>query len=278
MGGMADEFSSIRRQHTPAVITGKPPALEGSRGRSIAVGYGGYICLKELEHKHGWKPHNKTAAIQGFGNAGQANARLLDDDGYRVMAVSDSQGAIFRQEGLDIPAVIRRKNEEKALKAVYGDGSVCEANDAEQLGGDKLLELDVDILIPAAMENVVSAKNVNRVQAKTILELANGPLTSEADAAMAEKGVVVIPDFLANAGGVTVSYYEWVQNLSGDSWEEAEVTARLEKRMRKQFRTVQNLAGEHSTTLRTAAYALALQFIGAVVDALGTSRYFAPRT
>ncbi len=274
MGWMMDEYSKVVRKRTPGVITGKPLALGGSRGRDTATGFGGYICLKELEKEENWNPGATTVAVQGFGNAGQAIARLLHNDGYKVVAVSDSKGGIYRKEGFDIDSLIQTKNETRELKAIYCEGSVCEAVDAEVLDNEEILALDVDILVPAALSGVVSENNAGDLRARTILELANGPIDDAADAILAEKGARVIPDILANAGGVTVSYFEWVQNRSGDYWSEDEVRQRLTTRMREQFRAVRDLAEEHDVTLRTAAYILALKRIGDAVEALGTSRYF----
>ncbi len=274
MGWMMDEYSKVVRKRTPGVITGKPLALGGSRGRDTATGFGGYVCIKELEKEEGWNPAETTVAVQGFGNAGQAIARLLHHDGYKVVAVSDSRGGIYRKNGFDIDSLIQTKNETRELKAVYCEGSVCEAVEADAVDNEEILVLDVDILIPAALSGVVSENNAGDLRARTILELANGPIDDAADAILAEKGARVIPDILANAGGVTVSYFEWVQNRSGDYWSEDEVRRRLTTRMREQFRAVRDLAGEHDVTLRTAAYILALKRIGEAVEALGTSRYF----
>ena len=274
MGWMMDEYSQVVRKRTPAVITGKPVALGGSRGRSGATGYGGYVCIRELARKRDWKPEETTVAVQGFGNAGQEIARLLHRDGYRVVAVSDSGGGIYREEGFDVPSVIRAKNEKKRLDALYCECSVCEQVDAREISNEELLELDVDVLIPAALEDVITEDNAGNIRAGVVLELANGPTTMEADRILAEQGIIVIPDILANAGGVTVSYYEWVQNRSGDSWTEDEVLERLDKRMCKQFREVLELAEKESLTLRMAAYVLALQRIGAATEALGTARLF----
>lgn len=274
MGWMMDEYSHLVRKRTPAVITGKPVSLGGSLGRDTATGRGGFICLQAYMKEKKRKPEDTTVAIHGFGNAGQAIARLLFEEGYKVVAVSDSRGAIFRKEGLDVPSVIDHKNEKSELKAVYCDGSVCESVDAEQLENEELLELDVDVLVPAALSNTIVAENARNVQAEVIVELANGPVSGEADAILEKAGKSVIPDILANAGGVTVSYYEWVQNRTGDYWTEEEVHERLEKRMNKEFKNVYSLAREKQISLRKAAYVLALQRIGEGYEALGTQRYF----
>lgn len=274
MGWMMDEYSNVTRKRTPAVITGKPIALDGSQGRDTATGRGGFICLKQLSKDYGWEPAKTTVAIHGFGNAGQSVARLLHEDGFKVVAVSDSQGGIYRPEGFDVPSLIQIKTEKRKLEAVYCDGQVCEAVDAETITNQELLALDVDILIPAALSEALHQENAADVRAKVILELANGPTTQEADKILAGKDVLVIPDILANGGGVTVSYFEWVQNRSGDYWTEEEVHRRLEEKMTDQFRAVRAIMKKHAVAMRTAAYVLALQRIGATVEAMGTSHFF----
>jgi glutamate dehydrogenase (NADP+) len=275
MGWMMDEYSKIRRQHTPAVITGKPIPLGGSLGRDDATGRGGYYCVKELERRKGWKPQQIRVAVQGFGNAGQSIARLLHQDGYKLVAVSDSRGGIYRPEGFDVPSLIHIKSQSRQLRAVYCDGALCETVDAETIGNDELLELEVDLLVPAALENQITAENVDRIRAPVLLELANGPTTSEADAALGERGVLVVPDILANAGGVTVSYFEWTQNRQGYYWPLEEVHQRLATMMAREFNAIYDLAGRHQIDMRTAAYAHALNRIGTAIEAQGTQRYFA---
>ncbi|MFV1964205.1 MAG: Glu/Leu/Phe/Val dehydrogenase [Pirellulaceae bacterium] len=274
MGWMMHEYSKIRRQRTPAVITGKPIPLGGSLGRDDATGRGGYYCIKELEQRRGWEPGDIRVAIQGFGNAGQHAARLLHADGYRIVAVSDSRGGIYKQEGFDIPSLIRVKNESRRLKAVYCQGSVCEAVEADAISNEQLLELDVDLLIPAALENQITAENAERVQAPVIVELANGPTTSEGDEILKNKGTLVVPDILANAGGVTVSYFEWVQNKSGYYWKLKDVQKRLHEIMSREFNLIHKLMTTRQCDMRTAAYVVALDRIGEAIASQGTMRYF----
>ncbi len=274
MGWMMDEYSKIKRQHSPAVITGKPIPLGGSLGRDDATGRGAYYCIKELEKRRNWNPADITVAVQGFGNGGQNAVKLLHADGYKIVAVSDSKGGIYKPEGFDVPSLIQIKNESRKLKAVYCDGSVCEAIEADSISNEQLLELEVDILIPAALENQITSANVNNIKAKVIVEVANGPTTPEADAALVKNDTLVVPDILANAGGVTVSYFEWVQNRQGFYWSVQEVRDRLEKIMRAEFNAVYNLMEKHEIDMRTAAYAHALNRIGEAVEAGGTQRYF----
>jgi len=274
MGWMMDEYSKMHGHRTPTVITGKPIPLGGSLGREDATGRGAYYCIRELAGRKGWDPKQIRVAVQGFGNAGQHVARLLHADGYRVVAVSDSKGGIYREEGFDIPSLIRFKNESRQLKAVYCDGSVCEMVDAETISNQELLELDVDVLIPAALENVIAEENAKAIQAPVIIEVANGPTTSDGDAILNEAKKIVVPDILANAGGVTVSYFEWVQNKQGYYWTEGEVHEKLEEIMTREFNAIYGLMDQHSIDMRTAAYAHALNRIGQAIEAVGTQSYF----
>jgi len=274
MGWMMDEYSKIHRCRTPAVITGKPIPLGGSLGREDATGRGAYYCLKELEKKRGWKPAETRIAVQGFGNAGQHVARLLHADGYRIVAVSDSRGGIYKAEGFDVPSLIHVKNKSRRLQAVYCSGSVCETIDADNITNEQLLELDVDVLIPAAMENQITRENASRIQAPVIVEVANGPVTSDGDEILNRSDKLVMPDILANAGGVTVSYFEWVQNRSGYYWSLEEVHQRLHETMAREFNIVYNFMEQRHTDMRTAAYAIALTRIGEAISSQGTMRYF----
>ena len=274
MGWMTDEYSRIERRRCPGTFTGKPIELGGSLGRDDATGRGAYYCIKELEERREWTPAEVTVAIQGFGNAGQHVAALLHADGYRIVAVSDSQGGIRRDEGFDVPSLVQNKNDTRALRAVYCEGSVCQLVDAEVITNEELLELDVDILIPAALEGVITEDNGGRIKARTIIEVANGPITSDADRVLVAAGVTIVPDILANAGGVTVSYFEWVQNRGGLAWSLAEVHERLEEIMRREFAAVHDLATTLGVDLRRAAYAHALTRLGAAIASQGTHAWF----
>jgi glutamate dehydrogenase (NADP+) len=275
MGWMMDEYSKIKRQYTPAVITGKPVSMGGSVGRDDATARGGYYCIKELEKKREWDPSKITVAVQGFGNAGQHIARLLHTDGYRVVAVSDSKGGVYCKEGLHVPSVIYAKQQSREVKAVYCEGSVCETVASESISNEELLALDVDILVPAALENVITANNADSIKAPVILELANGPVNADADTVLEAKNLLVIPDILANAGGVTVSYFEWAQNNNGIYWELSEVHQRLQRIMTREFNLVYNLMGRYKTSMRTAAYIHGLSRLSDTIEAQGTCSYFA---
>lgn len=274
MGWMMDEYSKLTHRHTPAVITGKPIELGGSLGRDDATGRGAYYCIKELEKKRNWKPGDITVAIQGFGNAGQHIANLLYHDGYRIVAVSDSKGGIYSKDGFDVPSLIRAKLETQEVKAVYCNGSVMEIVPSAQISNEELLSLDVDVLIPSAMENQITINNAKNIKAKIIVEVANGPVSLDADSILTQNKILVIPDILANAGGVTVSYFEWVQNRAGYYWSEQEIHQRLEKVMVNAFNEVYELMQENNIDMRTAAYAVALNRLGKAISVQGTHRYF----
>jgi len=274
MGWMMDEYCKITRKSQPDVITGKPIALGGSQGRDDATSRGGYYCIKELEKKHNWDPKKIRVAVQGFGNAGQHIADLLQKDGYNIVAISDSKGGIYRPEGFDVESIIYMKNSSKKLQAVYCEGSVCQMVESQQITNDELLELDVDILVPAALENQITVDNADRIKAKYILELANGPTAISADPILNKNGVTVIPDILANAGGVTVSYFEWVQNKSGFYWDLPKVHNQLQEIMSREFNNVYQRMEALNTDMRTAAYIHALNRLAEAVVSLGTHGYF----
>ena len=212
--------------------------------------------------------------MQGFGNAGQSVAQLLHQAGYKVVAVSDSQGGIYRREGFDVPSLIHVKNSSKKIQAVYCTQSICESVEASVISNEELLELDVDLLIPAAMENQITKDNAAKIKSPVIVEVANGPITLEADAILSKKGTLIVPDVLANAGGVVVSYFEWVQNRSGLYWTLEEVCHRLQEMMVREFANVYQLMESHEIDMRTAAYVHALNRYVEAVMAQGTQSYF----
>lgn len=274
MGWMMDEYSTIKRSHSPAVITGKPISLGGSLGRDDATGRGAYYCIKQLESIKKWQPSNIKVAVQGFGNAGQHIAQLLHSDGYQIVAISDSQGGVYSENGFDVPSIIKTKNATSRVQAVYCTGSVCEVVNAQQISNEDLLELPVDILIPAALEDQITVKNAAKIRAPFIVELANGPVSSEADAILDKKTTFIIPDILANSGGVIVSYFEWVQNNTGFYWDVDEVHAKLHKTITKAFQAVYELAITKNLPMRTAANVHALNRIQEAIKAGGTEEYF----
>ncbi|OGM01333.1 hypothetical protein A3K72_03105 [Candidatus Woesearchaeota archaeon RBG_13_36_6] len=252
MAWMLDEYEKLEKGHFPAVITGKPIELGGSLGREYATSQGGAFVLRELV-KILKLNHPKTrVVVQGFGNAGSHIARILNEWGYKIIAVSDSQGAILDQKGLNIKDIIKHKQEKE---------TVVGFRNSKTITNEELLELDCDVLVPAALENQITKDNANRIKAKVVLELANGPTTPEADEILFKRNIPVIPDILANAGGVTVSYFEWVQNLYGYYWKEEEVLAKLEEIMIKSFKDVYKTSKEYKVDMRKAAQILAVKRI-----------------
>ena len=278
MGWMMDQYSIIQRKISPAVVTGKPLTMGGSRGRDTATGTGAFHVINSLLPKLDKKPANTTVAVQGFGNAGAVVADLLAKAGYQVVAVSDSQGGIYREKGLDIASIRQYKQEHRGITAIYCQDTVCNIVEHEAISNEELLALDVDVLIPAALENQITAENADRVRAKYIFEVANGPTTSEADGILDSKGILVFPDILVNAGGVTVSYFEWVQNRSGLYWRLNEINERLKERMVTEAEKVWSFAQEFDISLRNAAYAQAITRLGEALDAKGTRDYYQNKT
>jgi glutamate dehydrogenase (NADP+) len=259
MGWMMDQYTTIVRRIEPGVITGKPVAMGGSLGRDTATGDGAWHVIDTLAPRllDGEGPW--TAAIQGFGNAGQALAARLHEAGHKVVAVSDSKTALYAEEGIDVPAA----------RAAKADGAL-KANGAEEISAEELLALEVDLLCPSALENAITEDNAGDVRARTVWEVANGPVTADADDVLRDNDVIVVPDILVNAGGVTVSWFEWIQNRAGLPWSGDEVRKRLEEHMVEATEAIWELREEHDIPLRTAAYAHALRRIGEAVDARGS--------
>jgi glutamate dehydrogenase (NADP+) len=274
MGWMADEYQIIHRRKAPDVITGKPIVLGGSLGRDEATGRGAYLVIRAVAKREGWSPRETRVAIQGFGNAGYHVARLLQADGYRIVAVSDSKGGIHAEEGFDVESLNRIKQETRELRGVYCTGSVCEMVDHDRITNPELLELDVDVLIPAALEGVIDEGNVERIRAHHIFEVANGPVVSRVDQRLHERGITVVPDVLVNAGGVTVSYFEWVQNRQGYAWTLEEVRDRLAESMGRAFDAVWERHERERVSVRSAAYGRAMHRIGEALSAQGDRAFF----
>jgi glutamate dehydrogenase (NADP+) len=267
MGWMEDEYSQIVGQSSPAVITGKPIALGGSLGRGDATARGGYYLVRHLSGELGLG-ESMRVAIQGFGNAGQHIARLLVADGHKIVAVSDSEGGVYSPVGLHIDLLLEAKAQGRSVVSTIGQGG------HEHLAAGTLVGVDCDLLVPAALENMIHEDNAGTVKAKLILELANGPLTSEADEILARKGIVVLPDILANAGGVTVSYFEWVQNRQGFYWTLEEIHDRLRTIMEREGRAVWDISRDKEISVRTAAYVHALGRLAEAIEAHGTQNFF----
>lgn len=261
MAWMMDEYEAIMGHHEPGVITGKPAELGGSAGRAAATAMGGIVTIREAARVLGMSLDNATCAIQGYGNVGSHAHRLASQVlGLKVVAVSDEFGGIYRPDGLS-------PEEVAAHMADYG--RVCDFKEADEISNEELLTLAVDVLIPAAIENQITSHNADEVKARIIAELANGPTTPRADRILLEKGVYIIPDFLCNAGGVTVSYFEMVQNAYQFRWDELTVDRRLDYRMSNAFQGVHQMAQAKNTDNRIAAYLVAVNRVAEAVRLRG---------
>lgn len=256
MAWMLDEFEKLSGRADPGMITGKPLEQGGSEARSYSTAQGAVYVTRELAVKMNFTPAQTSVAIQGFGNAGAHMADILSQMGFKITAVSDSKGGVYNEAGLNVPELIKHKEDQ---------GSVVGFAGTKNVSNGELLELPVDILVPAALENQITLENADKIKAKAIVELANGPTTPEADEIFKKRGIVVVPDVLANAGGVTVSYFEWEQNVKNEHWSEAEVLSKLEKIMVEAFNDIWAAKEKYNTDLRTAAFALAVERVAAAI-------------
>lgn len=249
MAWMMDAWGRVHG-HEPAIVTGKPLELGGSQGREAATGRGVVLVLDEAVKQRGWAPEDVTVAIQGYGNVGSWTARLAVDRGYRVVAVSDVEGGIHAADGLDLEQLDKHRHEA---------GTVVGFEGADDVSNDELLLLDATALVPAALGEVINETNADGVRASLIIEAANHPVTPMADMMLCERGVTIVPDILANAGGVTVSYFEWTQNIQEFKWTEQEVNDQLGRYMRTAYRKVRERADDMETTMRRAAFAIGIE-------------------
>ncbi|CAN5372189.1 Glu/Leu/Phe/Val dehydrogenase [soil metagenome] len=250
MAWLMDEYSRTRGMTVNAVVTGKPIVLGGSLGRTEATGRGVMVATLAAMGKLKINPYNATCAVQGFGNVGMWAARLLEERGLKVTAISDLSGAYYNENGINIDKAVKYRDGSKGTLEGY--------TEAQKIDGGELLTLPVDILVPAATEDVITSKNAAKIQAKLIVEGANGPTSSKADSIIYEKGISVVPDILANAGGVTVSYFEWVQNRLGYKWTAERVNRRSDRIMKDAFDNVFRVATEYKVSMRIAAYMVAI--------------------
>jgi glutamate dehydrogenase (NAD(P)+) len=250
MAWIMDTYSMHHGHTYPAVVTGKPVSIGGSEGRTDATGRGIFIVAREAAKRLRIDLAGAKVAVQGFGNVGSVAARIFHEHGAKVVAVSDAMGGLHNPNGLDIPAL---------LECSRRDGTLTTHPGGQEITNEELLELDVDILVPAALENQITSANAKRIQAQLIVEGANGPTTPAADQILYDRGIVLVPDILANAGGVVVSYFEWVQDLQSFFWEENEVNKRMEHMMLEAYRQVLEVADRDKVSLRLAAYVLGVQ-------------------
>lgn len=254
MGWIMDTYSMLKGHCVPGVVTGKPIELGGALGRNEATGRGVMITTLNTMKAAGLDTANATVAIQGMGNVGSVSAKLLHEKGLKVVAVSDVSGALYHPDGLDIPDILAYLAEKK--------GNLLEgydAKDAKRISNAELLELDVDVLIPAALENQINSSNADKIKAKIVVEAANGPTTIDADQVLDKRGIIVVPDILSNAGGVVVSYFEWVQNIQSISWSEDRVNEQLKEILDQAFQAVWDIAKKKDVSLRTGAYLIAVK-------------------
>jgi glutamate dehydrogenase (NAD(P)+) len=256
MAWIMDTYSMHKRHTVTAVVTGKPLELGGSRGRPEATGRGCMIVTMQALRRFGMEPSSTRVIVQGFGNVGGMSAKLMARAGFKIICMIEFDGAVYNPKGLDIDKLMKHRQE---------TGSITGFAEAEEVDKDAALLMDCDVLLPAAKENVINSANADRIKAKIICEGANGPTTSEADAILADKRIFVLPDILANAGGVTVSYFEWVQDRQGYFWNEQLINGRLEEIMVNSFRDVVGYAEKHSVNNRLAAYMLAVDRVASAV-------------
>lgn len=267
MSWIVSEYENITGDKTHAVVTGKPIEFGGSLGRTEATGLGGTYALIAYLKKINKSPKNLTVAVQGFGNVGKHIAQFLQKNGLKVVALSDSKGGLYVKEGIsNIDEVGKCKESTGLLAGCYCVGSVCNLENRKKLGGeevssDEILTLPVDVVVPAALENVLNKNNAKKIKAKIILEMANGPTTLEADEIFNKKNITVIPDILANSGGVAVSYFEWYQNLHKEKWTKEKVFEKLKEKMENAVSEVYNISQKENLSLRDSAYILALKII-----------------
>jgi glutamate dehydrogenase (NAD(P)+) len=255
MAWVMDTYSMHHRHTVTAVVTGKPIEMGGSLGRREATGRGCMIVTKEALQHLGMKVAGTTVAVQGFGNVGSVAAQLLAREGCKIRAISDRTGAYYNKNGIDVDAAIAYVKQNKTLEGFTG---------GDEITNEELLAADVDVLLPAALENVITSKNAANIQAKIVCEGANGPTTAGADSILDEKEIFVIPDILANAGGVTVSYFEWVQDRGGYFWSEDTVNERLTDIMRRSFAEVLRVSMQNKVNMRTAAYMTSISRVATV--------------
>ncbi len=260
MAWIVDEYSKIKGQYSPAVITGKPISMGGSLGRVEATGRGVMVCTKAALSKMNLNPKDCSCVVQGFGNVGSISAKLIEELGVKIIAISDVTGGYHNENGISVNEAINYAKDKGNLEGYQG---------GNKISNGELLELPCDILVPAAMEDQITSENADKIKAKLIVEGANGPTSADADAKLESKGVMIVPDILANAGGVTVSYFEWVQNKMGYYWSEDEVNSKADVLMNAAFESVYNASLQHQVNMRTASYMVSIDKVSKAVKLKG---------
>lgn len=256
MSWMVDEYAKINGKEELGVITGKPVGSGGSLGREQATGQGGVHILEEIAKDNKLSPGSTSVAIQGFGNVGYWFAKLAFDLGFKIVALSDSKGGIYSEDGFDPMKVLEYKEKNRSMKGFGG----------KEISNEELLELDVDVLVPAALENVITKENADKIKARFIIEMANGPVTPEADVILYKKGITSVPDVLANAGGVTVSYFEWLQNKEGKYWTEQEVLEKLKPLIVAAYKDSVEAMNKYKVDMRMGTYVLAVKRVADAME------------
>ena len=265
MAWMVEEYSKLKGEFAPGAFTGKPEELQGLKGRLEATGYGGVVVLEHLRKKLGLKSEEMSVAIQGFGNVGSNFAKFAFEKGYKILAVSERQGGIFVEQGLNPEKTLDCLAKKGKIAGCYCVGSVCDSNYGKQISNEELLEMDVDVLAPAAIENVITKENAGKIKAKYIIAMANGPITAEAQEILEKRNILIVPDILANAGGVTASYFEWLQAKQGVLWEREKTYQEMAKILEKSFEEVWNSARAKNIGLKQAAHLIAVDRVAEAI-------------
>jgi len=262
MAWIVDEYSKLKGAFTPGVVTGKPLHLGGSEGRVEATGRGVTVAAMEAMKKIKMDPKKAIGAVQGFGNVGSITAKHMDEHGVRIVAISDHTGAFYNAKGINIEKAIAFRNGNNGVLRGFADG--------KEITNEELLTLDVDVLAPCALENQITGANADQIKAQLIVEGANGPITAGADEILTKKGIIVVPDILANGGGVTVSYFEWTQNRFGYYYPEDEINKRADRYMINAFKNIWAVADKHKVSLRIAAYIFAIEKVSKSLKSRGS--------
>ncbi|MCD6410770.1 Glu/Leu/Phe/Val dehydrogenase [bacterium] len=266
MAWMSDEYNKLYGKEDWAVFTGKPIELNGLEGRKEATGFGGVVVLEELAKFYGLEPKKTTIAIQGFGNVGYHFALFAAERGFKVVAVSEKDGGIYVEEGINPELVLKCKEEKGEIAGCYCVGSVCDARLGREITNKELFTLDIDILVPAAIENVITEQNADKIKAKYIIEMANGPISEEGERILCQKGKICVPDILSNSGGVIGSYFEWIQAKENRKLKKEEVFEGIKEKITKSFRKMVELSKNKKLSFRDAAYEIAISKVAQAIE------------